>query len=224
MNRIILLGPPGSGKGTQAERITAAYGIPQVSTGDIFRANIKNGTELGRKAKGYMDKGELVPDELTTALVADRLSEPDVASGYMLDGFPRTIPQADALDDILGKKGECIGHVFYLVVPRGILLDRVTGRRVCPSCGKVYHITGFPPKQEGICDVCGAALVQRDDDTLATAENRIDVYNKQTMPLVDYYKNKNLLTEFDGTIGADNLYAKIAAILDRDAVGTEAKR
>jgi adenylate kinase len=213
MNRIILLGAPGSGKGTQAERITAKFGIPQISTGDIFRKNISEGTALGTKAKGYMDRGELVPDALVVDLVADRLTQSDTADGYMLDGFPRTIVQADALAEILAKSGDAIDHVLYIKMPKDALIDRISGRRVCPGCGKVYHITGFPPKEEGKCDLCGADLIQRTDDQAATAENRIDVYNEQTMPLVDYYINKGILTELDGMIGAEPLFNAIGEIL-----------
>jgi len=213
MARIMLLGPPGSGKGTQAERITAKYGIPAISTGDIFRKNLAENTPLGLKAKGYMEAGELVPDELVIDLVADRLTEDDTKNGYLLDGFPRTIAQAEALDRLLAEKGEALDKVIYINVPKDVLVDRIAGRRVCSECGKVYHVTGFPPKREGVCDLDGAALIQRKDDDASTAVNRIDVYNEQTKPLVEYYAKDGTLIELDGTIGAENLEKQIADIL-----------
>jgi adenylate kinase len=209
----MLLGAPGSGKGTQGERITEKYGIPSISTGDIFRKNLKEGTPLGLKAKTYMDAGELVPDELVVDLVVDRLSADDVKDGYILDGFPRTIVQAEAFDKLLKERSEALDKVIYIEVPKDVLIDRISGRRVCQACGKTFHIMGFPPKQEGICDVCGGELIQRADDNEATAENRIDVYNSQTAPLVDYYKDSGLLVTFDGTIGADVLFDKIVSVL-----------
>jgi adenylate kinase len=209
----MLLGAPGSGKGTQAERITQRYGIPAIATGDIFRKNLSEGTPLGLKAKGYMEAGELVPDELVIDLVADRLSEPDTKNGYLLDGFPRTIAQAEALDKLLSGKGEALDKVFFIDVPKDVLIDRIAGRRVCPSCGRVYHVTGMPPKQAGVCDDDGAELIQRKDDDAATAENRIDVYNEQTKPLVEYYKKTGLLIELDGTAGVDSLENQIEEIL-----------
>jgi adenylate kinase len=198
--RIILLGAPGSGKGTLAERVSAKYGLPQISTGDILRQNKAEGTELGMKAREYMDKGELVPDELVTDLVADRLARPDAQDGYMLDGFPRTIAQAEALDRVLAESGAGIDAVVYLNTPRDELVKRISGRRLCGTCGKSYNVNNeeFAPAAGGVCGVCGGDLIQRPDDTEAVAENRIDVYNQQTLPLVEYYTKAGLLTEFDG--------------------------
>ncbi|MDR1953711.1 MAG: adenylate kinase [Clostridiales Family XIII bacterium] len=213
MKNLILLGPPGSGKGTQAERITAKYGIPAISTGDIFRKNIADGTELGKKAKAYMDKGELVPDELVVGLVADRLSEDDTKGGYLLDGFPRTIVQADALERVLTERGERIDGVIYINTPRDELIRRISGRRVCEVCGKTYNTGSFAPKVAGVCDHCDGKIVQRNDDTEATAKNRVDVYNEQTMPLVDYYRGKGLLSEFDGMIPVGDIFTGIEKLL-----------
>jgi adenylate kinase len=213
MKNFILLGPPGSGKGTQAEKITAKYGIPAISTGDIFRKYIADGTELGRKAKAYMDKGELVPDELVVDLVANRLNEDDTKGGYLLDGFPRTIVQADALECVLGERGERIDGVIYINTPKDELIRRIAGRRVCEDCGKTYNTGSFAPKVAGVCDHCDGKIIQRNDDTEETARNRVDVYNEQTMPLVDYYKAKGLLSEFDGTIPVDDTFAEIGKLL-----------
>jgi adenylate kinase len=200
MKKIILLGAPGSGKGTLAERLTAKYGIPQISTGDILRRNTAEGTELGKKAKEYMDQGELVPDALVLDLVADRLAQPDAREGYMLDGFPRTIAQAEALDKTLAASGSRIDLVVYLNTPKPELIKRITGRRLCGVCGKSYNVNNkeFAPSDDGKCDACGEALIQRPDDTEAVAENRIDVYNEQTLPLVEYYRKAGILTELDG--------------------------
>jgi adenylate kinase len=205
MARIILLGAPGCGKGTVATKLLAELGIPAISTGDIFRKNLSENTPLGLKAKGYMEKGELVPDELVIDLVADRLTEEDAAGGYLLDGFPRTIPQAEAFDKILDESGEAIDKVFYINVPRDVLISRIAGRRVCDGCGKTYHVTNFPPEKEGVCDACGSELIQRKDDNEDTAAVRIDVYEKETKPLADYYTKKGLLVELDGTTGPDAL-------------------
>ena len=213
MKRLLIIGPPGSGKGTQGERIIAKYGIPSISTGDIFRKNISEGTELGKKAKEYMDKGELVPDSLVLDLVVSRLSEDDTKEGYLLDGFPRTQAQAEALDAILNEKGEVIDHVIYISIPDDELIKRITSRRVCTKCGKTYNTMHFPTKQEGICDICGEEVVQRSDDTLETARNRIDVYNRQTMPLVGYYRGKGLLAEFDGMGSADEIFERITGLV-----------
>ncbi|MDR2163820.1 MAG: adenylate kinase [Clostridiales Family XIII bacterium] len=200
MKKIILLGAPGSGKGTLAERITAKYGIPQISTGDILRQNIADGTELGKKAKAYMDKGELVPDALILDLIAGRLAQPDANDGYMLDGFPRTIAQAEALGGNLAEGGSGIDFVVYLNTPKDELIKRISGRRLCSACSKSYNVNNneFAPSSEGVCDACGGGLIQRPDDTEAVAENRIDVYNEQTLPLVEYYRNAGLLIELDG--------------------------
>jgi adenylate kinase len=200
MKKIILLGAPGSGKGTLAERVTAKYGIPQISTGDILRQNTADGTELGKKAKAYMEKGELVPDALVLDLIADRLAKPDAQAGYMLDGFPRTIAQAQALDKALAESGSKIGLVVYLNTPKDELIKRISGRRLCGVCGKSYNVNNeeFAPAKAGVCDVCSGDLIQRPDDTAEVAETRIDVYNEQTLPLVAYYREAGLLTELDG--------------------------
>lgn len=211
--KIIMLGAPGAGKGTQAKMIAAKYGIPHISTGDIFRANIKNGTELGAKAKEYMDKGLLVPDELVVDLVIDRFKEPDCAKGYVLDGFPRTIPQAEALDKALTAIGESVDYAINVEVPDENILRRMGGRRACLSCGATYHIEFNPTKKEGICDVCGAETVLRDDDKPETVQKRLDVYHAQTQPLIDYYTKAGKLAEVDGTQNMDDVFAAIVDLL-----------
>lgn len=211
--KIIMLGAPGAGKGTQAKMIAAKYGIPHISTGDIFRANIKNGTELGAKAKEYMDKGLLVPDELVVDLVIDRFKEPDCAKGYVLDGFPRTIPQAEALDKALTAIGESVDYAINVEVPDENILRRMGGRRACLSCGATYHIEFNPTKKEGICDVCGAETVLRDDDKPETVQKRLDVYHNQTQPLIDYYTKAGKLAEVDGTQNMDDVFAAIVDLL-----------
>jgi adenylate kinase len=200
MTKIILLGAPGSGKGTLAEKITAKYGIPQISTGDILRQNTEEGTELGKKAKEYMDRGDLVPDDLVVDLVADRLAKPDAREGFMLDGFPRTIAQAEALNKVLAASGAKIDFVIYLNTPKEELIKRISGRRLCGVCGKSYNVNNpeFAPTSREICDICGGKLIQRPDDTEEVAETRIDVYNEQTLPLVGYYSDAGMLTELDG--------------------------
>jgi adenylate kinase len=213
MARIILLGAPGCGKGTVAGRLLAELGVPAISTGDIFRKNLSENTPLGLEAKGYMEKGGLVPDELVIALVADRLAQDDAKDGYLLDGFPRTIPQAEALDGILAESGASIDKVFYINVPRDVLISRIAGRRVCGECGKTYHVTNFPPKTEGVCDICGKELIQRKDDNEDTAATRIDVYDKETKPLADYYRAAGILVELDGTTGPDALKEAMLAEL-----------
>jgi adenylate kinase len=213
--RFILLGPPGSGKGTQAARLTEKYGIPSIATGDIFRKNIADGTELGRRAKVYMDKGELVPDELVVGLVADRLKEADAKDGYLLDGFPRTIAQADALERELAERDEGIDGVIYINTPRDELIRRIAGRRVCEACGKTYNSGVFAPKEDGVCDHCAGKIVQRSDDTAETAMNRVDVYNEQTKPLVDYYRKRSLLSEFDGMAPSETVFTAIDALMGR---------
>ena len=195
--KAVLLGPPGAGKGTQAVKLVEKYGIPQISTGDIFRKNIKEGTQLGKKAQEYMNAGELVPDELVVDLVVDRLSQDDCKNGYLLDGFPRTIFQAEQLDKYLGSQGEELDAVINFEVGHDTLIERLTGRRVCKECGAGYHIKGLPPKVEGICDKCGGELEQRKDDTVETAENRIAVYKESTAPLIDYYKDNGKLINFN---------------------------
>ena len=197
--KIIMLGAPGAGKGTQAKKIDEKYSIPHISTGDIFRANIKNGTELGTKAKEYMDKGLLVPDELTCDLVVDRIKQDDCAKGYILDGFPRTIPQAECLDNALNAMNDKIDYAVNVDVPDENIIKRMSGRRACVGCGATYHIVYNPTKEEGICDRCGKELILRDDDKPETVENRLNVYHVQTHPLIDYYHKKGVLQEVDGT-------------------------
>ena len=211
--KIIMLGAPGAGKGTQAKKIAEKYGIPHISTGDIFRAIIKEGTELGKKAKSYMDQGLLVPDELTCDLVVDRISQPDAAKGYVLDGFPRTIPQAEALTDALNKRGETIDYAINVEVPDSNIINRMSGRRACLSCGATYHLTYNPPKTEGICDNCQGELVLRDDDKPETVKKRLDVYHAQTQPLIDYYQAAGALREVDGTQDIDVVFQDIVKIL-----------
>ncbi len=210
---LILLGPPGAGKGTQAAKIIEKYNIPHISTGDIFRKNISEGTRLGKKAKEYMDKGELVPDSLVIEIATDRLTEDDCKNGFLLDGFPRTVEQAVALDAFLGENGKKIDHVLDIDVPKEELMTRLIGRRVCKNCGATYHVTNMPPKTEGVCDKCGGELMQRADDTESTVENRIEVYNKQTKPLLNYYDKLGNIAHLDGSIGLENLFAQIVGIL-----------
>ena len=211
--KIIMLGAPGAGKGTQAKMIAKEYGIPHVSTGDIFRANIKEGTELGKEAKGYMDKGLLVPDELTVKILLDRVSKDDCKNGYVLDGFPRTIPQAEVLEDALNKLNDTIDYAIDVNVPDENIIKRMSGRRACLKCGATYHIEHVPPKKEGICDVCGEPLVLRDDDKPETVKNRLDVYHKQTQPLIDFYSERNILKTVDGTVDMMDVFNAIKGIL-----------
>lgn len=211
--KIIMLGAPGAGKGTQAKQIAQAYDIPHISTGDIFRANIKEGTELGKKAQEYMDKGLLVPDELVCDLVVDRIHKDDCEKGYILDGFPRTIPQANALDEALAKDGEKIEFAIDIEVPDENIINRMSGRRACLNCGATYHIVSIPPKKEGICDVCGSDLVCREDDQPETVTNRLKVYHEQTQPLIEYYKAKGVLRTVDGTLPMTEVFDAIVKIL-----------
>ena len=211
--KIIMLGAPGAGKGTQAKQIAAKYEIPPISTGDIFRANIKNGTELGKKAKEYMDQGLLVPDELTCDLVMDRIAQDDCTEGFVLDGFPRTIPQAEVLDEALTKLGDKVDFAINVDVPDENIINRMSGRRACVTCGATYHVEYAPTKVEGVCDKCGAQLILRDDDKPETVKNRLDVYHKQTQPLIDFYSNKGILKEVDGTVNMQDVFAAIVAIL-----------
>ncbi len=211
--KIIMLGAPGAGKGTQAKMIAAKYGIPHISTGDIFRANIKNGTELGAKAKEYMDKGLLVPDELVVDLVIDRFKEPDCEKGYVLDGFPRTIPQAEALDKALAAIGENIDYAINVEVPDENIINRMGGRRACVGCGATYHVVYSPTKEEGKCDACGGELIIRDDDKPETVKNRLSVYHEQTQPLIDYYTEKGIIAEVDGTVDMKDVFEAIVKIL-----------
>ena len=207
--KLVILGPPGAGKGTQAEYIVKRYNIPHISTGDIFRENIKNNTELGKEAKSYMDKGLLVPDDLVIALVEDRLNKDDAKEGFLLDGFPRTVAQAVSLDSILDKNNEKLTKVINISVDPEILIERAVGRRVCKTCGMTYHVKFNPPKEEGICDKDGTKLIQRDDDTEETVKTRISVYFDQTAPLIDYYRAQNLLVDIDGAKDIDKVFEDI---------------
>jgi adenylate kinase len=211
--KIIMLGAPGAGKGTQAKMIADKYQIPHISTGDIFRANIKNGTELGKEAKSYMDKGLLVPDELTVKILLDRVANKDCENGYVLDGFPRTIPQATVLEEALAKTGDKIDYAVNVDVPDENIIKRMSGRRACLKCGATYHIEHIPPKKDGVCDVCGEALVLRDDDKEETVKNRLEVYHKQTQPLIDFYSERGVLKVVDGTVDMKDVFASIVAIL-----------
>ena len=211
--KIIMVGAPGAGKGTQAKMIADKYGVPHISTGDIFRANIKNGTELGMEAKKYMDQGLLVPDELTVRILLDRVAQDDCKNGYVLDGFPRTIPQAEVLDSELTKLGDHIDYAINVDVPDENIVKRMSGRRACLTCGATYHIEHVPPKKEGICDVCGSELVLRDDDKPETVKNRLNVYHEQTQPLIDFYTEKGVLKTVDGTVPMEEVFAAITAIL-----------
>lgn len=213
--KIIMLGAPGAGKGTQAKMIADRYSIPHISTGDIFRANIKNGTELGKKAKEYMDQGLLVPDELVCDLVVDRVQQDDCANGYVLDGFPRTIPQAESLDAALASLGTAVEYAINVDVPDENIVRRMSGRRACVTCGATYHLEHIPPKKEGVCDRCGSPLILRDDDKPETVTKRLDVYHTQTQPLIDYYTAKNVLVEVDGTKNMDEVFADIVKVLSK---------
>lgn len=210
---LILLGPPGAGKGTQAAKIIEKYDVPHISTGDIFRKNIKEGTPLGKKAQEYMDRGELVPDSLVIEIATDRLTEDDCKDGFLLDGFPRTVEQAEALDKFLAENGKKVDWVLDIDVEKDELMNRLTGRRVCRSCGASYHIVNIPPKQEGVCDECGGELYQRADDTVETVENRIEVYNSQTKPLINYYEEIGNIAHLDGSAPLDEVFAGIVKVL-----------
>ena len=211
--KIIMLGAPGAGKGTQAKMLADKYMIPHISTGDIFRANIKNGTELGQKAKTYMDQGLRVPDELVCDLVVDRVQQDDCAKGYILDGFPRTIPQAEALDAALSKLGAKIDYAVNVEVPDENIVNRMSGRRACVACGATYHIVHNPTKVEGVCDRCGKELILRDDDKPETVTKRLNVYHEQTQPLIEYYTKQGALVEVDGTMNMDDVFNAIVKIL-----------
>lgn len=213
--KIIMLGAPGAGKGTQAQMIAGQYHIPHVSTGDIFRANIKNGTELGMEAKKYMDQGLLVPDELTVKILLDRVAEEDCKDGYLLDGFPRTIPQAEVLDKALAELGDAIDYAINVDVPDENIVKRMSGRRACLSCGSTYHMEHIPPKKEGVCDKCGNDLVLRDDDKPETVLNRLEVYHKQTQPLIQFYEEKGVLRTVDGTKPMKEVFDSIVEILEK---------
>lgn len=211
--KIIMLGAPGAGKGTQAKMIADKYGVPHVSTGDIFRANIKEGTDLGKEAKTYMDKGLLVPDELTVKILLDRVAKEDCKNGYVLDGFPRTIPQAEVLDKALSELGDAIDYAIDVNVPDENIVNRMSGRRACLACGATYHIVHIPPKTEGVCDRCGKELVLRDDDKPETVKKRLGVYHDQTQPLIDFYTKKGILKTVDGTVDMQDVFAAIVKIL-----------
>ena len=211
--KLIMLGAPGAGKGTQAKKIAEKYSIPHISTGDIFRANIKNGTELGKKAKTFMDQGLLVPDELVCDLVVDRVQQDDCKKGYILDGFPRTIPQAESLDAALSRLGEAVDYAINVEVPDENIVKRMGGRRACVGCGATYHLVYAAPKKEGICDNCGAELILRDDDKPETVQKRLGVYHEQTQPLIDYYTKKGILKEVDGTMDMGDVFKAIVEIL-----------
>jgi len=213
--KIIFLGPPGAGKGTQAEHICKNYGVVQLSTGDILRSNRKQGTELGKLAQKYMDVGELVPDQIIIDMIKEELKKPDLARGYILDGFPRTVPQAEALDKLLFNMGQKLDTVLVLEVPNQELVTRLTARRTCQVCQKTYHLIFNPPKQEGICDIDGGELYQRDDDTEATVLNRLTVYENQTKPLIEYYSKKNLAEFVHGVGKLDEIFSRIEVILDK---------
>ncbi len=210
---LVLLGGPGAGKGTQAERLSEVLGIPQVSTGELFRENLKKETELGLLAKGYMERGELVPDEVTVGMVRERLARPDASKGAILDGFPRTIAQAEALEALLAELGHKLAVVPNIEVPEDVLLARLAGRWTCRKCGAMYHQLFSPPNEEGVCDKCGGELYQRPDDTPETQKHRIAVYLEQTAPLIDYYREKGLLVEVDGRPGIGQIQAELLGII-----------
>ena len=211
--KIVMLGAPGAGKGTQAKMIAEKYSIPHISTGDIFRANIKEGTPLGLEAKSYMDQGKLVPDELTVKILLDRVAKDDCKNGYVLDGFPRTIPQANVLKEALDAQNDKIDYAINVDVPDENIVRRMSGRRACVTCGATYHIVHIPPRKEGICDNCGSELVQRDDDKEETVKNRLKVYHEQTAPLIEFYSSRNVLETVDGTKPSEDVFANICSIL-----------
>lgn len=214
--KIVMLGAPGAGKGTQAKRIAAKFSIPHISTGDIFRANIKNNTPLGAKAKSYMDKGELVPDELVIELIMDRFAQDDCVNGYVLDGFPRTIPQAEELDKALKSVNDNLDYAIDVEVPDDNIINRMSGRRACVNCGATYHIVHNPPKVESECDTCNGELILRDDDKPETVKNRLDVYHTQTEPLLKYYTEKGILYTVDGTQDMDTVFDSICKIVGNE--------
>lgn len=211
---VILLGPPGSGKGTQAHKMVERYHIPQISTGDILRAAVKEKTPLGVEAQGYMDQGRLVPDEVVVGIVRDRFKASDCNGGFILDGFPRTVPQAEALDSTLGEMKRGIDHCVSIEVDSNELISRLTGRRTCRSCGAMYHLTFGPPKKEGVCDTCGGELYQRDDDQEETIRARLQVYKEQTAPLIEYYREKGLLRAIDGMGAIEKIFEEIVKVIE----------
>ena len=214
MLRAVLLGPPGAGKGTQAAKVIEKYNVPHISTGDIFRANIKEGTELGKKAQGYINEGKLVPDELVVDLVTDRLQQDDCKDGFLLDGFPRTILQAEQLDEFLSKNGQKLDIVLNFKVRKDVLVERNSGRRVCKACGASFHVVNVPPKKEGICDRCGGELIQRKDDNRETVENRINVYESETAVLIGYYEKQGVLVDFDGEKSHEEVFADVVKAIE----------
>ena len=214
MLRAVLLGPPGAGKGTQAAKVIEKYNVPHISTGDIFRANIKEGTELGKKAQGYINEGQLVPDELVVDLVTDRLQQDDCKDGFLLDGFPRTILQAEQLDEFLSKNGQKLDIVLNFKVRKDVLVERISGRRVCKACGASFHVVNVPPKKEGICDRCGGELIQRKDDNRETVENRINVYESETAVLIGYYEKQGVLVDFDGEKSHEEVFADVVKAIE----------
>ena len=214
--KIVMLGAPGAGKGTQAIKIADKYDIPHISTGDIFRANIKGGTELGQKAKSYIDKGELVPDEVTIGMLLDRIAQDDCKNGYVLDGFPRTIPQAESLTEALKSQGDRIDFALNIDVPDEAIIKRMSGRRACPKCGATYHIVYAAPRTENICDKCGTELIIRSDDKPETVKDRLNVYHQQTEPLIAYYKTAGVLREVDGTQELPKVFEDVVAILSEN--------
>ena len=214
--KIVMLGAPGAGKGTQAIKIADKYDIPHISTGDIFRANIKGGTELGQKAKSYIDKGELVPDEVTIGMLLDRIAQDDCKNGYVLDGFPRTIPQAESLTEALKSQGDRIDFALNIDVPDEAIIKRMSGRRACPKCGATYHIVYAAPKTENICDKRGTELIIRSDDKPETVKDRLNVYHQQTEPLIAYYKTAGVLREVDGTQELPKVFEDVVAILSEN--------
>jgi len=212
--RLILLGPPGSGKGTQAQKLVERYKVPQISTGDIFRQAVRDQTELGKKAKEYMDRGELVPDQIVVGMVEERLSQPDCKNGFILDGFPRTIAQAEALDELLARRGEKLDAVLEISVPDEEVIKRLSGRRTCRQCGAMYHIEFNPPKEPGRCDKCKGELYQREDDKEEVIKSRLEVYHSQTAPLIEYYQKKGLLKKIDGVGGIKEIFSRAVSALE----------
>lgn len=213
--RLVFLGAPGVGKGTQAEMVAAELGIPKISTGDLLRAAVAEQTSLGMKAKAYMDRGDLVPDQVVIGLVEEKIGTSECAKGFILDGFPRTVPQADSLSNLLQQKGQALDRVIYFTIPRDEVVNRLSGRRSCPQCQAVYHIEFVPPKQEGLCDVCGRSLVQRSDDKRETVASRLSVYEEQTAPLIEYYQQKNILANLDGSGPVGDVQARLRDLLPR---------